>query len=235
VTPFAYGAQGTTPVVGDWDGDRVTTVGVFDPATATWYLRNSNTPGAPDVTPFAYGDAPTCSRPVVGVYGPGVMLQAADGARPADPQAAALSPQAVDGAVQAALTRLRQAGVSDALLGQHGPAHVQVADLPGAELALAFPASRTVLMDRTAAGHGWFIDPTPLSDEEFDIWGQALAGSAAEGRMDLLTAVLHGLGHLAGLPDARAANDAADLMGDPLAQGTRRTAALDRVFAQSPF
>ena len=29
--------------------------GAFDPATGTWYLRDSNTPGTPDVTPFAYG------------------------------------------------------------------------------------------------------------------------------------------------------------------------------------
>jgi V8-like Glu-specific endopeptidase len=29
--------------------------GVFDPTTGTWYLRDSNSPGGPDVTPFAYG------------------------------------------------------------------------------------------------------------------------------------------------------------------------------------
>ncbi len=33
------------------------TVGVFDPATGTWYLRNRNTPGTPDIGPFAYGAA----------------------------------------------------------------------------------------------------------------------------------------------------------------------------------
>src|SRR5262249_51614954 len=33
----------------------VATVGAFDPATGTWYLRNSNSPGAPDITPFRYG------------------------------------------------------------------------------------------------------------------------------------------------------------------------------------
>src|SRR5262249_30648603 len=31
--------------------------GVFDPTTGTWYLRNSNAPGGPEVTPFAYGAA----------------------------------------------------------------------------------------------------------------------------------------------------------------------------------
>jgi hypothetical protein len=235
IAPFAYGSAGTTPVVGDWDGDRVTTVGAFDPASATWRLRDSNTAGAPDVAPFAYGDWPNRSRPVLGAYGPGALLQAAGGAASGEAQAAPLSPQALDGVVQAALTRLHEAGVRDAVLNRLGLAHGEVADLPGAELAQALPASGAVLLDRTAAGHGWFVDPTPLTDEEFDAWGRALAGGPAAGRMDLVTAVLHGLGHLAGLPDVSAATDPADLMGDPLADGVRRTAALDQVFAQSAF
>src|SRR5262249_36761370 len=64
VGQFAYGAPGWIPLVGDWDGNGVTTAGVFDPATATWYLRNSNTAGSPDVTPFQYGGPGW--RPVVG-------------------------------------------------------------------------------------------------------------------------------------------------------------------------
>jgi hypothetical protein len=31
------------------------TVGVFDPKTATWYLRDTNSPGAPSTAPFAFG------------------------------------------------------------------------------------------------------------------------------------------------------------------------------------
>ena len=47
--------------------------------------------------------------------------------------------------------------------------------------------------------------------------------------MDLLTTVLHEMGHLAGLPD----QDTGDgLMADALPTGTRRTDALDQVFAQ---
>jgi hypothetical protein len=42
-------------LVGDWDGDGDDTIGVFDPLTATWLLRNSNSSGAPDVEPFPYG------------------------------------------------------------------------------------------------------------------------------------------------------------------------------------
>src|SRR5262249_60257859 len=31
------------------------TIGPFGPGTGTWYLRNSNSAGAPDYAPFAYG------------------------------------------------------------------------------------------------------------------------------------------------------------------------------------
>jgi hypothetical protein len=54
VLSFRFGAPGWQPVVGDWDGDGTTTVGVLDPA-GKWYLRNSNSGGAPDVPAFAFG------------------------------------------------------------------------------------------------------------------------------------------------------------------------------------
>ena len=37
------------PVVGDWDNDGTTTVGVFRPLWGEWFLRNSNTSGDSDV------------------------------------------------------------------------------------------------------------------------------------------------------------------------------------------
>jgi hypothetical protein len=49
--------------------------------------------------------------------------------------------------------------------------------------------------------------------------------------VDLLTAVLHEMGHLAGLPDRDAAADSGDPMAEALAPGVRRTEALDQVFA----
>jgi murein DD-endopeptidase MepM/ murein hydrolase activator NlpD len=63
LAPFAYGVDGWTPLLGDWNGDGVDTVGVWDPATSTFYLRDSNTPGPPDHV-VAYG-VPGW-RPVVG-------------------------------------------------------------------------------------------------------------------------------------------------------------------------
>jgi hypothetical protein len=49
--------------------------------------------------------------------------------------------------------------------------------------------------------------------------------------MDLLTVVLHEMGHLAGRGDVNTANYPGYLMDDTLAPGLRRTAALDAVFA----
>jgi hypothetical protein len=53
---FSYGAPGSIPVLGDWNGDGIDTVGVFNPKTATWQLRNENSAGAPDAGTFQYGE-----------------------------------------------------------------------------------------------------------------------------------------------------------------------------------
>ncbi len=47
-----YGTAGDRPVCGDWDGDGDDTIGVFQ--HGHFYLRNSNTPGAP-ATDIVYG------------------------------------------------------------------------------------------------------------------------------------------------------------------------------------
>src|SRR5262245_58095348 len=43
------------PVAGNWNGGGRDTVGAYDPATATWFIKMSNGPGAPDIAPFQYG------------------------------------------------------------------------------------------------------------------------------------------------------------------------------------
>jgi hypothetical protein len=92
-------------------------------------------------------------------------------------------------------------------------------------------AARRVTLSADAAGHGWFADGTPLADEEFAPGGPgsplvALPGSPAAGKEDLLTAVLHEMGHLAGSPDGTSG-----LMQGALGLGTRDLGALDSVFA----
>ena len=77
----------------------------------------------------------------------------------------------------------------------------------------------TIYLDPTADGYGWFVSPT---DDDFALVnGQetALPGSAAAGHIDLLTMVMHELGHALGLPDVA---DGTDIMATALAAGVRR-------------
>ena len=53
--------QGDIPVVGDWDGNGTETIGIF--RGGTWYLRNANGPGAPDL---AFGWGSPGDVPIVG-------------------------------------------------------------------------------------------------------------------------------------------------------------------------
>ncbi len=97
---------------------------------------------------------------------------------------------------------------------------VKIADLPGN--LLGEEIGKTILIDRDAAGYGWFIDPTPQDDPEFtQLASNVLAArpqTAADRRADLLTTVMHELGHELGYAD----DDAGDLMNATLPLGVRR-------------
>jgi parallel beta-helix repeat protein len=233
ITPFAFGAAGWKPVVGDWDGNGTTTVGVFDPVgefgqpPATWYLRNSNSAGAANITPFSYGAGSW--TPVAGDWiDPPLPLHALGGGVLGGPAVNLLTRDAADALEAQALARLQQDGVSAAVVTRLAAVDVEVGGLVGGEVATADPQSGRVLLDASAAGHGWFVDPTPLQDEEFvaGAAGQpqtAVPGGPAEARVDLLTALVQEMGVAAGLDGA--------LLTSALAPGTRNVAALDAFYA----
>ena len=75
---FQYGAPGWIPVIGDWTGSGHTGIGVVDPATMTWYLRNEDSPGPPDAGVFQFG-APG-GIPVAGTW-PIITAQVRGGTR----------------------------------------------------------------------------------------------------------------------------------------------------------
>ena len=83
-----------------------------------------------------------------------------------------------------------------------------IADLDG--LLLGQMAGGTLYIDSDAAGNGWFVDSTPDANEEFTATdGSWVAGedSDAFGKIDLLTAINHELGHYFGLDHSSDSND----------------------------
>ncbi|NQV23865.1 MAG: hypothetical protein HQ518_05800, partial [Rhodopirellula sp.] len=92
---------------------------------------------------------------------------------------------------------------------------------------LAGISDSQLFLDVNAAGYGWFVDATPGGSGEF---GQQItrnelqAGSSspASDRIDLLSVVLHEMGHALGYDDLDPADFSHALMSQELSTGTRR-------------
>jgi len=95
---------------------------------------------------------------------------------------------------------------------QMAAVQLRIADLPG--LLLGTASGNVITLDRDAAGWGWFVDLTPLNDSEF-----ALPGNQGEqNRIDLLSVVMHELGHVLGHD-----HETDGVMAESLSAGVRRT------------
>jgi hypothetical protein len=134
--------------------------------------------------------------------------------------------------VSAAVARMEQQGLDPAQAAALAQTQFIVRDLGQGLLGLA--EGGIVLIDDDAAGLGWYIDPTPFTDEEFQTADLSATAAEALGRVDLLTVVLHELGHILGLDDLPSGTQPGQLMADSLAPSTRRLPdeeTLDQLFA----
>jgi hypothetical protein len=145
-----------------------------------------------------------------------------------------LSQTQFDSVVAAAIGQWAAAGATAAQLAALHATTFSVSNLSGNTIGEQTPGHITI--DDDAAGHGWFIDPTPNDNSEFrhaqNAAGTDLltdASNAAAGHLDLLTAVSHELGHVLGLPDSAAPTDAYDLMYINLVDGERRLPSTENV------
>ncbi len=133
-----------------------------------------------------------------------------------------LSQAELDYLVDAAIQRWIDAGASAEQVAAMRAANFSVADMTGVQLGMSDGAN--ILIDNDGGRAGWFLDTTPDADEEYAGSGTRLTatgGAAAEG-VDLLTVLMHELGHQAGLGDHYnlAARD--DLMYGYAYEGERR-------------
>jgi hypothetical protein len=133
----------------------------------------------------------------------------------------------LDSVVAVAIGHWALAGASASQLAALHAAVVTVADL--SDNVVGQEASGHIQIDADAAGHGWFVDPTPNENSEFMNAANAAGtdlytdpSNAAAGHLDLLTTVTHELGHVLGLADKADPSDANDLMYVNLVDGERR-------------
>jgi hypothetical protein len=169
------------------------------------------------------------ARPIIGTALPGPLLAAPGGVPSAvpRPRPVALTQSQLTPILAAAIRRWELAGMSpdqDALLHS---VKVQIVNIPGGYLGLTPLSSTSISVDDDGAGNGWYVDPTPMDDLEFPIVVSAsrLATRptlAPAGRMDLLTVVMHELGHVLGRDSTFTTGDRNDLMYAYLTDGERR-------------
>ncbi len=131
-----------------------------------------------------------------------------------------LMQEQADHMVTVAIACLQRAGISHADLDYLRGLEVRVADLTDDYLGLSH--TNTIVSDSDGAGLGWFYDQTPFSDEEFSHEENRSVRSEALDRYDLLTVILHELGHHLG-------HDCTENADDWMASELKRFAA-DEVF-----
>src|SRR5262249_29879630 len=117
----------------------------------------------------------------------GAALEAASGGH--NHASAPLTSPQVESLLPEAICRWQAAGADPAALAG---IEVRIADLGGTTLGLA--SGHTIWLDDNAAGWGWFVDPTPHDDREFTTPGD----QGQQNRIDLLTVLMHEVGHLLG-------------------------------------
>lgn len=112
-----------------------------------------------------------------------------------------LTPEEAEPVLEAAKQQLTDV-YDDSVTETLSDVKIEIVELPQNQLAKADAANNTIYLDINAAGWGWFIDQTPLLNEEFEASTAGLFDaklfSNASGHIDLLTVLLHELNHLLG-------------------------------------
>ncbi len=235
---FVFGLITDGLIVGDWNGQGKTDLGVYRdgssvpvgnalyaPGTALFSLDTlGNHQFGPGDAVFLYGL--TSDQFVSGHWAktPPVQPQGTPQAQfAANGQGSGGATPLTQAQLEPVLDQAIAAWVADgASATQLESVQVQIGTLDDNLVGLT--SGNQITLDATADGWGWNTDSSNADFTTAGAYGlQATPGSAAAGQMDLLTVVEHELGHELGLNDVDPASHPADLMDMTLPTGTRRT------------
>lgn len=151
----------------------------------------------------------TLYRPAIGTVLPGLPPQlAAGGEGPGG--VAPLTPAQVSPVLSEAISLWASAGLPAHDVDRLQAVSVEITDLPAGYLGGTVLGGSTIFLSADAAGYGWSTDASrPPSGTN-------------SGQEDLLTVLMHEMGHCLGLDDLDPAADPSDLMTETLATGVRR-------------
>ncbi|MBL8828063.1 MAG: cadherin-like domain-containing protein, partial [Planctomycetaceae bacterium] len=138
-----------------------------------------------------------------------------------DPTPERLTDSQLQPLVTEAIARWQAAGLGVSQLAVLQATTVELRDLQSPGL-VGLGGGNQINLDDNAAGAGWFIDNSPSDDSEFSLT-DAIGGLRAPGinHIDLLTVVIHEMGHILGLSDVE--GDGTDVMVDSIVGGVRRS------------
>ena len=249
-TNFVFGLITDKVIIGDWNGNNVSKVGVYRdgasapvgnalyaPGTALFTLdTNGNLQydaGVDQV--FLYGlysdqflSGHWGQTPPIQAEGTPQAQFAANGPGPGG--VAPLTQAQLEPVVDRAIAAWESNGVRATELES---VDVQIGTLDDNLVGLT--SGNQITLDATADGWGWYTDTSNADFTSTGVSGlQATPGSSAVGQIDLLTVVEHELGHELGLSDVDPQSHPSDLMAATLAPGVRRQPTaqdLDALFA----
>ena len=193
------------------------------------------------LNPSPYAPPPSFANELVSFVGPVELGN--NVALPSDRQAesvhapddAPLSYEQLNSMVDEAQRRWASMVGAEAIAGVLANTAFTIGDLPETMLAATMARADSawhVVIDANAASTGWFVDSTPSDDHEFsDVGSLGISRDAidvsAAGRLDLLSVVMHELGHILALPDVEDESLTPSLMSSELDKGTRLILSFD--------
>ncbi|MGC4016900.1 MAG: hypothetical protein QM755_20665 [Luteolibacter sp.] len=136
--------------------------------------------------------------------------------------AADITQSELDAIVSDAIGCWEASGLTSEQVGLLKELRFEIKDLPAPRLG---EAGRDVIrVSRNGGGNGWFAgsDPSAFGKTFSATRHGSLPGDAAAGSVDLLTTVLHEMGHALGLEDSYLAQDRESIMYGYLTRGERR-------------